>query len=164
MTKKATFLGLYLAALPAPDDPAWPTPSSSRNVYVLLTEFVEGTVLGDMRTEELSKDERRQIMDEVFELESHLFTLGVRHDDYRPQNLILLPQTVGSIGLTLLVLDFEQCSFYAETEVKKWDSSPVSRTARLAKRWSSDLSHRHSRWILGGWLDQQNGTLIWCDA
>jgi hypothetical protein len=80
------FVGLFLAALAIPCHATQRAPPSSRNVYVLLLEYVDGRTLDKVDAREFPPNEQARIMDDIMGLKDRA---RVYHLDYFPRNLIL---------------------------------------------------------------------------
>jgi hypothetical protein len=146
------FVGLFLAALEIPCHATQRAPPSSRNVYVLVLEFVDGRTLDKVDAREFTPKERARIMDDIIELKARAIALGVYHLDYFPRNLILRAGRKHS-EYAVVTFDFESIIF---REPYDWDPSEASRSRRVAA-WRSDpfTFHDYQSYVDAGWFREE---------
>lgn len=98
------YYGGWTVQIPTPDTEGT---STIRMVRMILMQHVEGTLMGDVDAEDLSKKAHNTILRKAIEAESIIFHAGVAHNDIRPHNIIILGSDfTNKRTLRVVIIDF----------------------------------------------------------
>ncbi|OAL02304.1 hypothetical protein IQ06DRAFT_292994 [Phaeosphaeriaceae sp. SRC1lsM3a] len=120
----------------------------TREVRLVMVEYIPGTTMFDMDPRELTGKERENIMIKVIESKIDLLFVGVRHEDFEPRNIMLsLPDgsdTYEIDDFRLCVIDYAQCDLLKDDGPP---NVPVAEVHNPLFYWSGQ-----DRWSKWGWL------------
>ncbi|KAH7093689.1 hypothetical protein FB567DRAFT_178449 [Paraphoma chrysanthemicola] len=125
----------------------------TREVRIILMEFVPGVRMLDLDPEELLKEERENIMRKMIEADYTLRYAGVQHDDISPRNIIISRTTAfSSPDLRLTLVDFGCSTVY---DILYGGSALPEYNNPLFHWTSADL------WSSRGWLSADEERVEW---
>ncbi|KAE8153641.1 hypothetical protein BDV25DRAFT_168625 [Aspergillus avenaceus] len=76
---------------------------SFRLVRLVLLDWINGPSMNQLKPTDFSRQERQEIMKQIVDAESSLYTKNVSHEDLRPQNVVL--DRSSSKGLRVVIID-----------------------------------------------------------
>ncbi|PGH13439.1 hypothetical protein AJ80_06308 [Polytolypa hystricis UAMH7299] len=80
--------------------------TSSREVRLILLEFVPGTCMVDLDPSKFTQSERQAIMKEVIDAETTIYIHDVAHNDIHPRNVILVSFPPFDQARNIVLVDF----------------------------------------------------------
>ncbi|KAF2846187.1 hypothetical protein T440DRAFT_472040 [Plenodomus tracheiphilus IPT5] len=140
--------------------------SRSRQVHMILLEYVAGTRMLDINPQDLTQAERENIMFKAIEAETDLALAGVRHGDFEPRNIILCPSTPSSTdedasansspvadpNLRICIIDFADSGIF---------STPDGQPSKLKNRNPLFQWSEPDVWTDYGWLPHYKEAQDW---
>lgn len=129
---------------------------STREVRLIIIGYISGTSMQALDTENLTWEERENIMIKVIEADIDLRFVGVRHDDFEPRNIMLsLPKGINTYDtddLRVCIIDYA-ISFLSKDKGRK---GPVPEVHNPLFYWTgADL------WSDWGWLPPWKEATDW---
>ena len=122
------------------------TPSGPRKrpVRLILMEFVDGVCMQDLDANELTEEERSDIMVKAIDAETAIAFRGVHHRDFAPRNVLCTGDGLWSTDLRVTIIDFN-----------------VSVVTRLAYSWTPSDSAQLPASPIERWQHQPLGFEGW---
>ncbi|KAN0073259.1 hypothetical protein V8E54_008479 [Elaphomyces granulatus] len=131
-----------------------PSGPSKRPVRLILMEFIDGVCMQDLNPNDLTEEERSNVMVKAVDAESTIAFHGVQHRDFVPRNVICSGNDLLSADLRVSIIDFN-----------------VSVVTRLAYSWTpSDNAQLPAspinRWefhplLFGDWIPDERNEWLW---
>lgn len=136
-------------------DIAVDTPSGIRKrpVRLVLIEFIEGLTMFQLKPDQLSEEERSNIMVKVIEAEVAVAHHGVVQADFAPRNFLCSGNVLKSPNLRVVLFDFDRSTILRlgglrRPDPEKLPISPIVRNWGGAHEFSVDwLPHPPGEWL-----------------
>lgn len=128
----------------------------NRKVRLILVEYIPGTSMHSLNPEDLTSQERDNIMIKVIEAKIDLLFMGLRHEDYEPRNIMLsLPEgseTYETGDLRICIIDYAISRFLKDSGRR----APVPEVYNPLFYWTGQR-----QWSSWGWLPPRQEAIDW---